>query len=183
MKKVIAIILFVVALCVFVVIGSAQSSFAYGDFKLLGGEAEVGLTEIIVRHVGKHRAKLIAPGASIEAELIKGNLKTGKDGELALVKGVASGGVVIHAKQVDSSTKTYRIIDAVAQEATMIQGENTIVLTGNVSAKVTDPQFSQPATLSGDRVTIFLKENKVLVRGSDDKPAEITASPREGKSK
>jgi hypothetical protein len=62
----------------------------------------------------------------------------------------------------------------------MIQGADTVLLTGRVSVKVTDPQFTEPATIAGERVVIYLKDRKIQVEGKSDKAAEINVTPREG---
>ncbi len=154
-------------------IGNA-SSYPVGKMKLSAAVIDIEQKTI----TAKGKAKLTAPNAVINADNIKIDL-SGKDGGFS--KGTASGNVVMHAKQIDSKTGASRIIDSTSNSAVMTRGENTIVLKGNVTAKITDTeQLNEPAVLNGPiSVTIFLNENRIRVEGSEDNLAELTASPKE----
>ena len=61
----------------------------------------------------------------------------------------------------------------------MVKGENTVVLSGDVEVKVTDPELAEPAVLTGETVTIFLKERRIQAQRSGDKPAELIITPKQ----
>jgi len=95
-------------------------------------------------------------------------------------KGFAQGNVSIHAKQMDKATGEFRLVDATSDSAVLVQGQNTIVLTGSVVVKLTDPErLDSPGVFSGDTVTVYLNANKISVKGNEGKPAELTITPRE----
>jgi len=154
-------------------IGAAES-FAVGVMKLSGSFIEIDQRVI----TAKGKAVFASPDAQIKAEVIRLDLAKGKDGKLAFAKGTASGGVIIDAKQTDKASKTTRDIHATGQTATMVQGENTVVLTGSVEVKVTDPELAEPAVLTGEKVTIYLKERKIQAQRDGGKPAELTVAPK-----
>jgi len=128
---------------------------------------------------------------SIKAESIRLDLIKGKDGKLALGKALVTGGVIIKAKradrktgQTDGSATTVRDILATAQTATLEQGQDAVVLRGGVVVKVTDPKLAGPiARLTGETVTISLKDNKMRVEGPPGKHAELILTPEEAEKK
>lgn len=184
MKRITAILAIALSLIFYATIGSAQNTATIGNAKLRGGLLQIGLQEIVAKQVNKMRPIFISNNGSMEAETIRVSLGKGAGGKLSFLKGEATGGVIVHCKQVDAKTKTVKIVDATSQSASMVQGENTIVLVGNVVAKVTDPQQSaEPTVLTGERVTIFFKESKVLSEGIGDKAAELTFIPKEASKK
>lgn len=161
-----------VALCMVHIVNAAN--YPIGKMKLSAVVIDIANDSISA----SGKAVLTMPNATISAKNIEVEL-TGKN--RAFSKGTATGGVVIHAKQVDAKTGATQIIDATSDSAVMVQGENSIVLQGNVSAKITDPQqLTEPATINGPKsLTIFLNQNKIRVEGSEDSPANLTATPKE----
>ncbi len=64
---------------------------------------------------------------------------------------------------------------ATADEAEYFQAEEKVVLTGN-------PQLKQgPDLVEGNKVTLFLKENRSIVEGSSDRKVRAVLSPGKGK--
>ncbi len=176
MKRLIAVLIVLVSMGFYCGLTRAES-FAVSGVKLAASTIDLDATSI----TAKGKASLISPRASVKANTIKLELMKGKDNKLVLEKATATGGVEIHASQIDKSTDTSRTIVATGDTATMVQSEDTLVLTGNVEVKVTDPQLAEPATLAGDKVTIFLKKSKIQVQRSSDKQSEITVTPKEKK--
>lgn len=149
------------------------ATYPIGQMKLSGIDLEIEQKLIVA--TGK--ASLIASDASIRAGSIRIDL-AGKGGGFA--KGTATGNVVIHAKQTDKATGASQIVDSTSDSAVMAQGQNNILLKGNVVVKITYPeQMSAPGVITGDTVTVFLNENKIRVKGSEGKPAELTATLKE----
>lgn len=173
-RKAGAFVLLVGILGLYASLGDA-ASLRIGDMKL--DCANLELDRQVVTAKGK--ASLVSPEASIKGQTIRLDLAKTKDGKLIVVKGTATGDVVIKAKQTDKATKTTRDVDATAQTATMVRAEDTIVLTGHVVVKVTDPGLAEPAVLTGETVTISLKDNKMRVEGPPGKHAELILTPKE----
>ena len=122
---------------------------------------------------------------SIRANTITLTLTSGKS--QTLKEASATGGVVIRAKRADQETTqsgavtVMRDVYATAQTAVMPQTQAVVKLTGNVTVKVTEPGVAEPiAVLSGEVVTVSLKDNKIRVQGQANKPAEFTVTPKEG---
>lgn len=122
---------------------------------------------------------------SIRANTITVTLTSGKS--QTLKEASASGGVVIRAKRADQETTqsgkvtVIRDVYATAGSAVMPQTQDVIKLTGDVTVKVTEPGVVEPiAVLSGEIVTVSLKDNKIRVEGQANKPAEFTVTPKEG---
>ena len=122
---------------------------------------------------------------SIRANTITVTLTSGKS--QALKEASATGGVVIRGKRADQettqsgTTTVLRDVYATADSAVMPQTQDTVKLTGNVTVKVTEPGVAEPiAMLSGNIVTVSLKDNKIRVEGQADKPAQFTVTPKEG---
>ncbi|HET6455921.1 MAG TPA: hypothetical protein VFI02_16065 [Armatimonadota bacterium] len=122
---------------------------------------------------------------SIRANTIVLTLTSGKS--QSLKEASATGGVVIRAKRADQettqsgTTTVLRDVYATADSAVMPQTQDTVKLTGNVTVKVTEPGVAEPiAVLSGNIVTVSLKDNKIRVEGQADKPAQFTVTPKEG---
>lgn len=154
---------------------SGAVTLRIGDTKLDCADLELDGQVVTARG----NASLVSPEASIKAQTIRLDLARSKDGKLMVVKGTATGGVVVKAKQTDKKTKTTRDVNATAQTAVMEQGKDTVVLTGNVVVKVTDPGLAEPAVLTGENATVFLKDQKIRVLGSTAKRAEATLMPKE----
>jgi lipopolysaccharide export system protein LptA len=122
---------------------------------------------------------------SIRANTIVLTLTSGKS--QSLKEASATGGVIIRAKRADQETTSsgtttvLRDVYATADSAVMPQTQDTVKLTGNVTVKVTEPGVAEPiAMLSGNIVTVSLKDNKIRVEGQADRPAEFTVTPKEG---
>ena len=122
---------------------------------------------------------------SIRANTITVTLTSGKS--QALKEASATGGVVIRGKRADQETTqsgtmtVLRDVYATADTAVMLQTQDVVKLTGNVMVKVTEPGVAEPiAMLSGNIVTVSLKDNKIRVEGQANKPAEFTVTPKEG---
>ena len=60
---------------------------------------------------------------------------------------------------------------ATAENAVYYQGDEKIVLTGSPALK------QRNDLLEGDRITIFLKENRIIVDGSEDTKVNVTIFP------
>ncbi|MHB1459523.1 MAG: LptA/OstA family protein [Armatimonadota bacterium] len=152
---------------------SSADNMTIGQIKLSAVDIVIETTTITA--TGK--AALSSPGASIKANNILIDLQN-KGGGFS--KGTAHGNVVIHAKQMDKATGAYRLVDATSETAVMAQGQNNIVLTGNVIIKLTDPErLDSPGVFTGETVTVYLNANKIRVQGSQDKPAELNITPKE----
>lgn len=154
----------------------ADSLSVAGGAKLTASTLELNENTVIA----KGNASLSTREASIKANTIRLSLEKGKGGKLGLSKALATGRVVINASQVDAATKARRTVDATAENASMAQDADTVLLTGKVFVKVSDPQFAEPATIAGERVVVYLKERKIQVEGGSNKSAEINVTPREG---
>lgn len=144
------------------------------------GQIKLSAVDIVIEAASltaTGKAVLLSPNASVKANNIRVDLQN-KGGGFS--KGTAEGSVVIHAKQIDKATGTYRTIDATSDTAVMTQGQNNIVLKGNVVVQLTDPeQLDSPGNFSGDTIIVYLNEKKISVKGSLDKPAELTLTPKE----
>lgn len=172
MRKVVISASVIVILLLFAVMSGADN-FAIGQIRLSAVDIVIETTTVTA--AGK--AALASPGASIKADNIRIDLQN-KGGGFS--KGTAEGSVVIHAKQMDKVTGSFRLVDATSATAVMTQGQNNIVLKGNVVIKLTDPErLDSPGVFSGDTVTVYLNENKIRVQGSSEKPAELTITPKE----
>ncbi|MHB1001602.1 MAG: LPS export ABC transporter periplasmic protein LptC [Armatimonadota bacterium] len=171
MKRITVITMVLLVLAMYVQLGSTDS-YAIGQMKLSG--TVIDIEQKVITASGK--AKLTAPNAVISADNIRLDL-AGKGG--GVTKGTATGNVVIHAKQIDKTNGT-RTVDATSQTAVMIQGQNNIVLRGNVVVKMTDPeQLGEPGTLTSDVVTVFLNENRIRAESVTDKQPELVVTPKE----
>jgi len=172
MKKSAATLALAAGLALYAGFAGAES-FAIGTIKLSG--AMITIEKEMVSASGD--ARLEMPDASVAAKKIVISLVRGKDGKLGVGKAAASGGVVIHAKQTDKQTKTSRTVDATAGDAETIPADR-IVLTGNVKVKITDPDLAEPATLTGEVITVYLKENKIEAKRAADRQAELSLTPK-----
>lgn len=162
-----------IVMLLFCTVLSGADNLTIGQIKL--SAIDIVIEKTTITAAGK--AVLTSPGASIRADNIRIDLQN-KGGGFS--KGTARGSVVIHAKQMDKATGEFRFVDATSEAAVMTQGQNNIVLTNNVIIKLTDPErLDSPGIFSGDTVTVYLNENKISVKGSSEKPAELTITPKE----
>lgn len=197
MKRIIAAISILVALGVYVVLGGA-ASFAVGKSSLSARSMDIDSESVVAK--GNASLSMSSSGAldigqmkleSMTAQAITIHLQTGKAKKLTMKDAAATGGVSIHAKRADKDTdadgkpiRVIRDIHASAQSATMPESADVVKLTGDVVVKITEPGVAEPiATVTGDVVTVSLKDGKIHIEGQDNKPAEFTVTPRSGGKK
>jgi lipopolysaccharide transport protein LptA len=173
----------IIVLAVLIAVGLCVCTIRAENRQVIGGmtlkAVSFEMDENLV--IAKGKASLTSKEASVKADEIRIYLEKGKSNKLVLSKATATGNVVIHARQTDQATKTSRVVDATAKSATLVQGSDSLELTGNVLVKVTDPQLEKPAEVSGDKVTVYLQKLKIRVDGTSDKQAEIDVTPVENK--
>ena len=87
---------------------------------------------------------------------------------LNIDKIVAMGNVIINRAEGGVAT---------AEEATYYQEDERIILTGNPTVKQGND------VVKGERITIFLKEDRSVVEGSEEQKVTVTISPRPKKGK
>ncbi|GEM_PF-1808522 len=187
MRKTIAFFAILTALCVYAAFTSAES-LAIGGIHLSGdmeiSENLVELTNGAVLELPGSAWKCDVCGKTVQdalitAKTITADLKKTPAKKLALAKAIATGSVVIHAKQIDKAGKTTRFIHATGDKAVFTPAigaeDETIVLTGNAAVKLTDPDLSEPATLTGSSITVYLNKSKISVKSGD-----MRIKPKEG---
>ena len=195
MRKVAAAVALIAALGLYVGLGCADS-YSLGGTKLSGDSIEIDNLAVIAAGNAKlvctYPAGAIKAGTmrldSIQAESIRVDLVRGKGKELILKEASATGGAVIQARRADRETNpngqpttVIRSIYATARSAKLLQDRNTVLLTGNVVVKFTEPGKAEPlAAIDGQAVTYFLKENKIQIKGQ---PAELTVTSGEEEKK
>jgi lipopolysaccharide export system protein LptA len=198
MKKFAVILALVAALGLYISVIGADS-YALGKMKLSGDLIEVDGQNVTAKGnpslTSNYSAGTMKAGTmrvdSLKADTIQLDLTKGADKKQALKGAVATGSVVIKGKRaeenVDESGKktvTIQDVNATAQSAVLVQDKQEVVLTGNVVVKVTEPGVAEPVwALNGKKVTLFLKDNRMLVEGQPDNQAEITVTPKEEKAK
>ncbi len=89
-----------------------------------------------------------------------------KEAETKINKIVAFGNVIINRAKGEQAT---------AEKATYYQEDEKMVLTGNPTVTRGDD------LVKGDRITIFLKEDRSVVEGSEKQKVSVTISPRREK--
>lgn len=197
MKKIIAIISVLAALGIYVTLGGA-ASFAVGKSTLSARSMDLDAESI----VAKGNASLAIPSStsleigqmrleSMTAQAITIHLQSGKGQKMSMKDAIATGGVVIRGKRADKDTdaagkpvRIVRDIYAKAQTASMPESQDVVKLTGDVLVKITEPGMADPvATVSGEVVTISLKDGKIHIEGQDNKPAEFSVTPKGGGKK
>lgn len=185
MKYVVSIIAVAAAIAAFSIFGSADS-FALGKMTLSGKTIEYANQTVTV--AGKASFTSISPQGTVKpgtmrldamrADSIRVDLVKDKGGKLSPDKAVATGDVFVKAKRADivaGQGSVLRDVHATAKSATFDSGLATVVLTGSAEIKILEAGAKEPiAVLSGDKVTISLKDNKMRVEGQSEKPAEIT---------
>jgi len=198
MRKLALALLLVAALGLYVGLGRA-GSYSFGKTALSGDSIELDNLAVTATGSAKlvcaYPAGDIEAGAmrldSIQAESICVDLVRGKGNELILKEASAAGGVVIQARRADRETNpkgqpitVIRSVHATARSAKLLQDRNTVLLTGSVVVKVTEPGKTEPlAAIDGQNVTYLLKENKIQIKGQPGKPAEITVTSGEEEKK
>ena len=137
----------------------------------------------------------LKPGAmrldSLKADDIEIVMTRGNKGRMSTKRASATGGVVIKAKRMDEEdgpngkkVMVLRDVSAVAKSAELPDGVNSLVLTGDVTVKVTDPGNPEPLVhVSGDKVTVDLQTSRITVEGQPGSPAALILSPKEGNKK
>ena len=188
--KMIAFLAVIVALCVYVGFTSA-ASLAIGGIRLAGdmeiSDERIDLTNGATLELSGSPWKCEICGKTIQdalitAKTISADLKKAEK-KLLLTKATAATDVIIHARQVDKVKKTTRFIHASANKAVYTPAtpgseDEAIVLTGKATVKLIDPDLEEPATLTGDSVTVYLNKNKITVKSGD-----MTIKPKEGAPK
>jgi lipopolysaccharide export system protein LptA len=128
---------------------------------------------------------------SMKAETIALDLVRNQTKKLVMQTATASGDVVIKAKRADQETDqagkqvtVMRDVCATAQTASMPQTQDVVKLAGDVTVKITEPGVVEPiAVITGETVTVSLKDNKIRVEGPPGKPAQFVVTPKEGEKK
>jgi len=123
----------------------------------------------------------------MKAETITIQLLRDANKKLAMKSASATGGVVMKAKRSDQEQTTdgkpltiIRDVSATARSAVLTQNQDAVKLTGNVIIKITDPGAAEPyALITGEIVTVSLKDNKIHIEGPPGKQAEFTITPKE----
>ncbi len=172
MRKSATIIFLIIGLLMYESFVGAES-LAIGNIKLTAGV--ITIEKDLITATGK--PKLQMPDAMVTAKTIKISLVKGKDGKLTVDKATASGDVVIHARQTDKKTNTSRVVDATAQNAQAVSDER-IILSGNARVKISDPDLAEPASLTGETITVFLKTSKIEAQQGAGKQAELNLTPK-----
>lgn len=180
MRKTIAFFAIIAALCAYAAFSSAES-LAIGGLHLSG---DIDITEDTVELTNGATLELsgspwkceickkTVKDVLITAKVITADLKKTADKKLAVAKAVATTDVVIHARQFDKVKKSTRFIHATADKAvftpaTTAADDETIVLTGSAVVQLTDPELSEPATLTGSTITVYLNKNKISAKSGD----------------
>ena len=180
----------VAALCIYVGFTSA-ASLAIGGMHLTGdmeiSDEKIDLTNGATLELSGEPWKCeicgkTAQDALITAKTISADLKKA-DRKLVITKATADADVLIHARQVDKVKKTTRFIHASADKAVFTPAtagneDATILLTGKAIVKLIDPDLEEPATLTGESITVYLNKNKISVKSGD-----MTIKPKEGATK
>jgi lipopolysaccharide export system protein LptA len=145
--------------------------------------------------VATYAPDVVQPGTmrldALSANKINVQLVKDAKGSQSPSKAHATGGVAIKARRADRVTsesgqiKTIlRDVRATAKEASLVQSEDQVVLTGDVIVTITEPGVEEPlAVITGDKVTVFLKENRFRVEGQSGKQAEMSVTTKEGEKK
>ena len=193
MRRIAGVLAVIAGLGLYAVVGSA-GSFAIGKTSLSGTVLDWNGQTITAKGNASFTtapSKTPLRAGTMRLESIKANtitvtLTSGKF--QSLKEASAVGGVIIRAKRADQETTqsgavtVLRDVYATAVSAVLPQTQDVIKLTGNVTVKVTEPGVAEPiAVLSGEIVTVSLKDNKIRVEGQADKPAEFTVTPKEEK--
>lgn len=194
MKRIAVALALAAALGLYVGLSSADS-YAVGKVALKGAVLEYDGLAITAK--GSASLLSLAPDSPIEAgtmrlesldaESIRLDLTRDKNRELAVEKAAATGGVILKARRADKETTqagavvtVVRGLRATGQTATLVQGQDVVVLKGDVIVRVTEPGTAEPiAVLTGDTATVSLKENKIRIEGSSGRPAEFVVTPKE----
>lgn len=194
MRKIHTALFISAVICIFAVIGRADS-YSIGKTTLRGDILE--LDNLVIKAIGN--ASIVSTGTSsaipagtmrlesLKSAEIRVELTRDKKGEMTTKEAAATGGVSIKAKRADKETDAngksvtiIRDVTATAKTATLVEGQETIALKGNVVVKITEPGQAEPiAVVTGENVMVFLKENRIRVVGGSDKPAELTYTPKE----
>jgi lipopolysaccharide export system protein LptA len=126
------------------------------------------------RLVTTYTSETVKPGTirldSIDADRIEVEMAKDAKGNQSPAKATATGGVEIRAKRAekksDSSAVTVQDIYATGKQATLLQAQDTVVLTGSVVIKITEAGSAAPvAVISGNKITFSLKDNRIRVEG------------------
>lgn len=175
----------------------ADGALAIGKMRALGKNLNLKLKQNIV--VLKGNASLVntATGSkmlpnsmrldAMNSDTLKIDLANQKNGSLALRSAVATGGVIVKGKRANLTTgsdgqKQVIIQDvlATAQNAEMPEGEDKIILTGNVVLKILDPGVAEPSTVvTGAKVVVLLTDAEISVDAPSDGLVEITMTMKE----
>lgn len=193
MKRIIAIAVVIAALGSYVILTVAES-FPVGKMVLSGQVLELDNLTVMAKgdagFVSSASDANIPAGTmrlkSISADTIRMDLARDKSKKLIPKEASATGGVVMKAKRADvekgddgKQITVLRDVIATAQSA-VTEGQDKIVLRGNVVVKVVEPGIAEPiAMLTGETVSVSLKDNKITVAGNPGKRAEITVTPKE----
>jgi len=198
MRKVAAALALIAALGLYAALGRADS-YSIGKTTLSGDVIVFENTTVTATGSAKlvhiSQSSPIEPGTmrldSIQAKSIRADLVEGKGKTLTLKEASASGGVIIEARRADRVTDpsgqpitVIRNVHATAESAKLSEGRDTVLLTGSVVVKITEPGRAEPvAVIDGQNVTYFLKANKIEIKGQPGKPAGLTVTSKEGKQK
>ena len=198
MRKIAAVLVLIGALALYVGLCGADS-YAVGKMNLSGPVLEID-NDGITASGGANFVSTVTTGPmkpgtmrvdSLRAEKIRLDLARDKKGRQALKQATATGNVVIKGKRAEQSADeagkpitTIQDFVATADNVNMPEGQDIVVLTGNVLVKVTEPGVPEPIwTLDGKKATFSLKDNKMRIEGDAGKPAALTVTPKEEKSK
>lgn len=194
MKRLALVFALMVLLTLYAGLGRA-ASYSLGKVTLSASVIE--WENLLVKAVGNARlvsssSQTAVPAGtmrltSIEAKEIRVDLSRDKGEQVSIKSAAASGGVTIKAKRADAetdaagkSTTVVRDVNATAQSAVLSQGQDTVVLTGNVIVKIIEAGKPEPfASVTGQTVTYFMKENRIQVKGQNGDPAAVTVTPGE----
>ena len=176
-------------------------SYTIGKMKLSGTALEWDMNKLIITAQGNASFaslgpdKPMKPGTmqlkSIKAASIRVDLARTKGRTFTAKQAVATGGVVIDAKQASEETDqagaariVVRDVHATARTATLPESREVVLLTGDVLVKITEPGVQEPvAVLAGEALTVSLKDNKLRIEGQASKPAEFTITLKEEEKK
>jgi len=176
-------------------------SFTIGKMKLSGAVLEWDMNKLTITAQGNASFvslgpdKPMKPGTmqlkSIKAASIRVDLVRTKDKTFTAKQAVATGGVVIDAKQASEETDqagaariVVRDVHATARTASLPESREVVLLTGDVLVKITEPGVQEPvAVLAGEALTVSLKDNKLRIEGQASKPAEFTITLKEEEKK
>jgi lipopolysaccharide export system protein LptA len=111
----------------------------------------------------------------LSASKVSLSLSGGKGkGVKAITTAQATGGVKLFLKQGPGQT-----VEAVSQKAVIVPAQNRADLTGSVRVTQTDPKFARPLVLTGDSVTVYMKEGRIIARSAPGK-SRLSATPKSG---